>query len=128
VAEEEAAARQADDGGAVSDVDPFEFLVEQDDEPWAKCFRWLWEPDPDGVRLSSRASSLYGWLLARYGGYQKGIFPSQEKLAADLGWSLRKVQYAIADLKRWHGVMRTEQRGFGKSGQITLYCKAVPPW
>lgn len=102
--------------------------IELDDEPWAKCYRWLWEPDPDGHRLSSRARDLYGWLLARYGGYKKGIFPSQSRLAADLGWSLRQVKYAIRELKDWHGILDVSRRGFGQSATIVLYCKAQEPW
>lgn len=102
--------------------------VDRDAEHWAKCHDWLWQPDPDGARLSSRAQSLYGWLLARYGGYKKGIFPSQARLAADLGWSERKVEYAIRDLKDWHDVLKASRRGYGQSARITLYCKAVPPW
>jgi hypothetical protein len=48
--------------------------------------------------LSPSAIVLYGWLSARYGGYRNGINPAVATLAADLRWSVSKVQRCRAEL------------------------------
>ena len=61
--------------------------------------------------LNPAAIVLYGWLSARYGGFKAGTFPAVATLSAELGWSRRTVQRALADLTAAGWLTVTERPG-----------------
>ena len=59
---------------------------------------WIFEACRDG-RLSSTSALLYGWIMLRYSGMERGIFPSHKVLASEMGMTDRAVKKCLNSLR-----------------------------
>jgi hypothetical protein len=71
-----------------------------------------------GIELSD-AAKLCWTELARFAGARGYCWPGQERLCGLLGWSRRKLCYALGELKR-AGVVDVERRGQGRTAVYRL--------
>jgi hypothetical protein len=96
----------------------FNFIDEgaRDHGRYGSCPEWLLD-----IALPD-ACFLYVWMQCKYGGFKKGIFPSQTTVAEKLHMSVRSVQRRLEELQEV-GALEIKHRGLGQTNLYILKWK-----